>query len=43
MKMVLNWVAVRPQGLIFDEDAATGCTTPPEALPTSFKAVLNSF
>ena len=43
MKMVLNWVAVRPHGLIFDEDEATGCSMPPEALPTPFKVVLNSF
>mgnify|MGYP001364102558 CR=1 FL=1 len=40
MKMGLNGVEVSPHGLIFDEDGATGCTTPPEALPTSFKAVL---
>ena len=39
MKMGLNGVEVSPRGLIFDEDGATGCTTPPEALPTSFKAV----
>ena len=43
MKMGLNWVEVSPHGLIFDEDGATGCTTPPEALPTSFKAVLSQF
>ena len=43
MKMGLNGVEVSPHGLIFDEDGATGCTTPPEALPTSFKAVLNQF
>ena len=41
MKMGLNGVEVSPHGLIFDEDEATGCTTPPEALPTSFKAVLS--
>ena len=43
MTMGLNGVEVSPHGLIFDEDGATGCTTPPEALPTSFKAVLNQF
>ena len=43
MKMGLNWVAVRPHGLIFDEDGATGCTTPPEALLTTLKAVLSQF
>ena len=43
MKMVLNWVAVRPHGLIFDEDGATGCPMPPEALPNPFKVVLNQF
>ena len=41
MKMVLNWVAVRPHGLIFDEDGAMGYTKHPEAFPTSFKAVLS--
>ena len=43
MKMVLNWVAVRPHGLIFGEDGAIGCTKPPEALPTPFKVVLSEF
>ena len=43
MKMGLNGVEVSPHGLIFDEDGATGCTTPPEALPTSLKAVLSQF
>ena len=43
MKMGLNWVAVRPHGLIFDEDEAMGCPMPPEALPTPFKVVLTHF
>ena len=43
MKMALNGVEVSPHGLIFDEDGATVCTTPPEALPTLFKAVLSQF
>ena len=43
MKMGLNGVAMSPHGLIFDEDEATGCTKPPEALPTSFKAVFSQF
>ena len=43
MKMGLNWVEVSPHGLIFDEDEATGCPMPPEALPTPFKVVLNPF
>ena len=43
MKMVLNWVAVRPHGLIFNEDGAMGCPMPPEALPTPFKVVLSQF
>ena len=42
-KMGLNGVEVSPHGLIFDEDGATGCTEPPEALPTTFKVVLNQF
>ncbi len=41
--MGLNGVEVSPHGLIFDVDGATGCTTPPEALPTSFKAILSQF
>ena len=43
MKMGLNWVEVSPHGLIFDEDEATGCPMPPEALPTPFKVVLSIF
>jgi len=43
MNMGLNWVEVSPHGLIFDEDEATGCPMPLEALPTQFKAVLSSF
>ena len=43
MKMGLNWVEVNPHGLIFDEDEATGCPMPLEALPTQFEAVLSQF
>ena len=43
MKMGLNWVAVRPHGLIFDEDGAICCPIPADALLTPFKAVLSSF
>ena len=43
MKMALNWVEVSPHGLIFDEDEATGCPMPPEALPTPSKVVLSQF
>ena len=43
INMGLSGVEVSPHGLIFDEDGATGCTKPPEALPTQFKSVLSSF
>ena len=43
MKIGLNGVEVSPHGLIFDEDGATGCTKPPEALPTPFGVVLSKF
>ena len=43
MKMGLNEVEVSPHGLIFDEDEATGCPMPLEALPTLFKLVLSKF
>ena len=42
MKMGLNEVEVSPHGLIFDEDEATGCPMPLEALPTLFKVVLST-
>ena len=43
MNMGLNEVEVSPHGLIFDEDEATGCPMPLEALPTLFKMILRSF
>ena len=43
MNICLNKVEVSPHGLIFDEDEATGCPMPPEALPTPFKVVLSIF
>ena len=39
MKMGLNEVEVSPHGLILDNDEATGCPMPLEALPTLFKVV----
>ena len=41
MKIGLNGVAMSPHELIFDEDEATGCPMPLEALPTLFKVVLS--
>ena len=43
LEIGLNGVAVSPHGLISDDDEATGCPMPLEALPTQFKAVLSSF
>ena len=43
MRMGLNGVEVSPHGLIFDEDEATGCPMPLEALPTPFGVVLSQF
>ena len=43
MKMGFNGFEVSPHERIFDEDEATGCPMPPEALPTQFNVVLNQF